>query len=153
MKKLLPLLLLVPMSPVLSDIKQEFVTSAQITVDMPFVTTQKVGTTYSLSGNNITPSVTVGDTTTAGKIGGINVGSLSDGVPAMIQTDTTVTSSGSAFSKTESVIMGDATPSFLMTVALRTCTALYKPTTSILSYSIDSLNAINVNLQLIYVVL
>ena len=111
MKKLLPLLLLVPMSPVFSDIKQEFVTSAQITVDMPFVTTQKVGTTYSLSGNNITPSVTVGDTTTAGKIGGINVGSLTDGVPAMIQTDTTVTSSGSAFSKTESVIMGDATPS------------------------------------------
>ena len=111
MKKLLPLLLLVPMSPVFSDIKQEFVTSAQITVDMPFVTTQKIGTTYSLSGNNITPSVTVGDTTTAGKIGGLNVGSLTDGVPAMIQTDTTVTSSGSAFSKTESVIMGDATPS------------------------------------------
>ena len=110
MKKLLPLLLLAS-SPVLADIKQEFVTSAQITVDMPFVTTQKVGTTYSLSGNNITPSVTVGDTTTSGKIGGINVGSLSDGVPAMIQTDTSVTSAGSAFSKTESVIMGDATPS------------------------------------------
>ena len=110
MKKLLPLLLLAS-SPVLADIQQEFVTSAQITVDMPFVTTQKVGTTYSLSGNNITPSVTVGDTTTSGKIGGINVGSLSNGVPAMIQTDTTVTTAGSAFSKTESVIMGDATPS------------------------------------------
>ena len=110
MKKLLPLLLMAS-SPVLADIQQEFVTSAQITVDMPFVTTQKVGTTYSLSGNNITPSVTVGDTTTSGKIGGINVGSLSNGVPAMIQTDTTVTTSGSAFSKTESVIMGDATPS------------------------------------------
>ena len=111
MKKLLPLLLLVPMSPVFSDIKQEFVTSAQITVDMPFVTTQKVGTTYSLSGNNITPSVTVGDTTTSGKIGGINLSSLTNGVPAMIQTDTTVTTSGSAFSKTESVTMGDVTPS------------------------------------------
>ena len=110
MKKLLPLLLLAT-TPAFADIKQEFVTSAQITVDMPFVTTQKVGTTYSLSGNNITPSVTVGDTTTSGKIGGINVGSLSNGVPAMIQTDTTVTTSGSAFSKTESVIMGDATPS------------------------------------------
>ena len=110
MKKLLPLLLLAS-SPAFADIKQEFVTSAQITVDMPFVTTQKVGTTYSLSGNNITPSVTVGDTTTSGKIGGINVGSLSNGVPAMIQTDTSVTTSGSAFSKTESVIMGDATPS------------------------------------------
>ena len=110
MKKLLPLLLLAT-TPAFADIKQEFVTSAQITVDMPFVTTQKGGTTYSLSGNNITPSVTVGDTTTSGKIGGLNVGSLSNGVPAMIQTDTSVTQSGSAFSKTASVIMGDATPS------------------------------------------
>ena len=110
MKKLLPLLLLAS-SPVLADIKQEFVTSAQISVDMPYVVTNKVGTTYSLSGNNITPSVTVGDTTTSGKIGGINVGSLSNGVPAMIQTDTSITTTGSSFSKTESVIMGDATPS------------------------------------------
>ena len=70
MKKLLPLLLLAS-SPVFADIKQEFVTSAQITVDMPYVVTNKVGTTYSLSGNNITPSVTIGDSTTSGKIGGI----------------------------------------------------------------------------------
>ena len=110
MKKLLPFLFLMS-APTYADIKQEFVTSAQISVDMPYVVTNKVGTTYSLSGNNITPSVTVGDTTTSGKIGGINVGSLSNGVPAMIQTDTTITTAGSAFSKTESVIMGDATPS------------------------------------------
>ena len=110
MKKLLPFLFLMS-APAYADIKQEFVTSAQITVDMPYVVTNKVGTTYSLSGNNITPSVTVGDTTTSGKIGGINVGSLSNGVPAMLQTDTTITTAGSAFSKTESVIMGDATPS------------------------------------------
>ena len=74
MKKLFALLLFLP-SAAFADIKQEFVTSAQITVDMPFVTTQKIGTTYSLSGNNITQSVTVGDTTTSGKIGGLNVGS------------------------------------------------------------------------------
>lgn len=110
MKKLIALICLFP-SAAFADIKQEFVTSAQITVDMPFVTTQKVGTTYSLSGNNITPSVTVGDTTTSGKVGGLNVGSLTNGVPAMIQTDTSVTTSGSAFTKTESVIMGDVTPS------------------------------------------
>ncbi len=110
MKKLLPFLFMLS-APAYADIKQEFVTSAQITVDMPYVVTNKVGTTYSLSGNNITPSVTVGDTTTSGKIGGINVGSLSNGVPAMIQTDTTITTAGSAFSKTESVTMGDATPS------------------------------------------
>ena len=110
MKKLLAIFCLLPTSA-FADIKQEFVTSAQITVDMPYVVTNKLGTTYSLSGTNITPSVTIGDTTTSGKIGGINVGSLTAGVPAMIQTDTSVTTAGSAFAKTESVTMGDATPS------------------------------------------
>jgi len=110
MKKLLTLLFLAS-SPAFADIKQEYVTSAQITVDMPYSVTNKIGTTYSLSGNNITPSVTIGDSTTSGKIGGINIGSLTNGVPAMIQTDTSVTTSGSAFSKTESVTMGDVTPS------------------------------------------
>ena len=110
MKKLLAIFCLLP-TAAFADIKQEFVTSAQITVDMPYVVTNKLGTTYSLSGTNITPSVTIGDTTTSGKIGGINVGSLTAGVPAMIQTDTSVTTSGSAFAKTESVTMGDATPS------------------------------------------
>ena len=112
MKKLLALLLLLaPTSPVLSDIQQKFVTSAQISVDMPFVTTQKLGTTYSISGSNITPSVTSGGSTTSNAIGGLNVGSLTAGVPALIQTDKAVTTAGSAFSLTESVTMGDATPS------------------------------------------
>ena len=112
MKKLLPLLLLLaPTSPVLSDITQKFTTSAQITVDMPYSVTNKLGTSYSISGNNITPSVTVGDTTTSGKIGGINLGSLSSGVPAMIQTDKSITTAGSAFSLTEAVTMGDSQPS------------------------------------------
>ena len=112
MKKLLALLLLLaPTSPVLSDITQKFTTSAQITVDMPYSVTNKLGTSYSISGNNITPSVTVGDTTTSGKIGGINLGSLSSGVPAMIQTDKSITTAGSAFSLTEAVTMGDSQPS------------------------------------------
>ena len=110
MRKLFALFLFLP-TAAFADIKQEFVTSAQITVDMPYVVTNKLGTTYSLSGNNITPPVTIGDTTTSGKIGGINVGTLTNGVPAMIQTDTTITNAGSAFSKTESVTMGDVTPS------------------------------------------
>ena len=88
MKKLLPLLLLAS-SPVFADIKQEFVTSAQITVDMPYVVTNKVGTTYSLSGNNITPSsgiatlpVLGGQTTviSGGTAGSLALTSLSSGV-------------------------------------------------------------------------
>ena len=111
MKKLLALLLLFSPSVALADITQKFTTSAQISVDMPYSVTNKLGTTYSISGNNITPSVTVGDTTTSGKIGGINLGSLSNGVPAMIQTDKSITTAGSAFSLTEAVTMGDSQPS------------------------------------------
>ena len=110
MKKLIPLLFLIA-SPTYADIKQEFVTSAQITVDMPYSVTNKLGTTYSISGNNVTPSVTSGGSTTAGQIGGLNVSSLTAGVPALIQTDKAVTTTGSAFSLTESITMGDATPS------------------------------------------
>ena len=111
MKKLLAFLLLFSPSVALADITQKFTTSAQITVDMPYSVTNKLGTSYSISGNNITPSVTVGDTTTSGKIGGINLGSLSSGVPAMIQTDKSITTAGSAFSLTEAVTMGDSQPS------------------------------------------
>ena len=111
MKKLLALLSLFSPSVALADITQKFTTSAQITVDMPYSVTNKLGTTYSISGNNITPSVTVGDTTTSGKIGGINLATLNSGVPAMIQTDKSITTAGSAFSLTEAVTMGDSQPS------------------------------------------
>ena len=110
MKKLLSLLLLAA-TPAYADITQKFVTSAQISVDAPYSVTNKLGTTYSLSGNNITPSVTVGGATTSGKIGGLSLGSLTAGVPALQATDLAVTTAGSSFSVTESITMGDATPS------------------------------------------
>ena len=105
MKKLLSLLLLAA-TPAYADITQKFVTSAQISVDAPYSVTNKLGTTYSLSGTNITPSVTSGGSTTSGVIGGLNVGSLTAGVPALIQTDKAVTTAGSSFALTESITMG-----------------------------------------------
>ena len=81
MKKLIPLLLLTFAPASYADITQKFTTSAQITVDMPYSVTNKLGTTYSLSGNNITPSsgisalphlggqTTVGSGGTAGSLG------------------------------------------------------------------------------------
>ena len=110
MKKLF-LLLFLAATPTYADITQKFTTSAQITVDMPYSVTNKLGTTYSLSGNNITPSVTSGGSTTSGAIGGLNLGSLTDGVPALIQTDKAITTAGSAFSLTEAVTIGDSQPS------------------------------------------
>jgi len=111
MKKLLALLLLSSPSVALADITQKFTTSAQISVDMPYSVTNKLGTTYSISGNNITPSVTSGGSTTSGAIGGLNLSSLTSGVPALIQTDKAITTAGSAFSLTEAVTVGDALPS------------------------------------------
>ena len=111
MKKLLALLLLFSPSVALADITQKFTTSAQISVDMPYSVTNKLGTTYSISGNNITPSVTSGGSTTSNAIGGLNVSSLTAGVPAIVQTDKAVTTAGSAFSLTETLTIGDATPS------------------------------------------
>jgi len=111
MKKFIPLLLLIFSPASYADITQKFTTSAQISVDMPYSVTNKLGTTYSISGNNITPSVTSGGSTTSGQIGGLNVSSLTAGVPALIQTDKAITTAGSAFSLTEAVTIGDATPS------------------------------------------
>ena len=112
MKKLKAFLILSSLAtPAFAYITAKYVTSAQISVDMPYSVTNRAGSTYSLSGNNITPSVTVGDSTTSGKIGGLNLGSLTNGVPALVNTDTTVTVAGSAFQKQESILYGDATPS------------------------------------------
>ena len=103
MKKLIALLFLFSPSVALADITQKFTTSAQITVDMPYSVTNKLGTTYSITGTNITPSVTSGGSTTSNAIGGLNVGSLTAGVPAMIQTDKAVATAGSSFALTELV--------------------------------------------------
>jgi len=111
MKKLLLIACFMLPSAAFADITQKFTTSAQITVDMPYSVTNKLGTTYSISGNNITPSVTSGGSTTSNAIGGLNVSSLTAGVPALIQTDKAVTNAASAFSLTEAVTIGDATPS------------------------------------------
>ena len=83
MKKLLLLPLVFIFAPTAkAEITASYTTSAQIQVEMPYVITKKAGSTYSLSGSNITPSVTIGDTTTSNKIGGLNLGSLTNGVPA-----------------------------------------------------------------------
>ena len=89
MKRLLPFLFLFS-APVYADIKQEFVTSAQISIDSPYVITNAAPSSYSISGNNITTSTGTGDSVVTNAIGGLNLGSLSNGVPALVNTNKTV---------------------------------------------------------------
>ena len=111
MKKLLPFIFAVAASPAYADIKAEYRTSAQISIDSPYVITNAAPSTYSISGNNITTSTGTGDSVVTNAIGGLNLGSLSNGVPALINTNKTVTTAGSAFSLTESYQAGDVTQS------------------------------------------
>ena len=110
MKKLLPLLLLAT-TPVYANIKQEFVASAQISIDSPYVITNAAPSSYSISGNNITTSTGTGENVVTNGIGGLNLGSLSNGVPALVNTNKSVTTAGSAFSLSESYQAGDVTQS------------------------------------------
>ena len=110
MKKLFALLLFFP-SAAFPDIKQEFVTSAQISIDSPYVITNAAPSSYSISGNNITTSTGTGDSVVTNGIGGLNLGSLSNGVPALVNTNKSVTTAGSAFSLSESYQAGDVTQS------------------------------------------
>ena len=106
MKKFLILLLLA--SPVQADMRHSITTSAKIQVDAAYSSAERIGTTYSITGNNVTPSTTVGGTTTSGAIGGLTADSVTSGVPAIVDTDFTITTAGSAVSLTESLVVGDS---------------------------------------------
>ena len=85
MKKLLPFIFAVAASPAYANVTAKYVTSAQISIDSPYVITNAIG--------------------------GLNLGSLSNGVPAAVNTNKTVTTAGSAFSFSESYQAGDVTQS------------------------------------------
>ena len=110
MKKLLPLLLLAT-TPVYANIKQEFVTSAQISIDSPYVITNAAPNSYSISGSNITTSTGSGDSIVTNGIGGLNLSSITNGLAGVTATNKTVTTAGSAFSLSETYQAGDATQS------------------------------------------
>ncbi len=77
--------------PAQAQITHRLVQSAQVSVDQAYSSAKRIGSTYSASGSNVTPSVTSGSTTTSGAIGGLNLGSLTTGVPAMVDTNYAVT--------------------------------------------------------------
>ena len=110
MNKLLILLLLA--APVCrADMRHSITTSAKVQLDQAYSSVSRIGTTYSGTGNNITPSTTGGGTTTSGAIGGLTADSVTSGVPAIVDTDFAITNAGSAVSLTESLTVGDAVQS------------------------------------------
>ena len=111
MKKLLPFIIFLSPSSAFADITAKYVTAASFSIDSPYVITNAAPSSYSISGNNITTSTGTGDSVVTNGIGGLNLGSLSSGVPALVNTNKTVTTAGSAFSLSESYQAGDSTQS------------------------------------------
>lgn len=110
-KKLLALVLLLSPSSAFANITAKYVTSAQISIDSPYVITNAAPNSYSISGNNITTSTGSGDSIVTNGIGGLNLGSVSNGLAGVTATNTTVTNAGSAFSLSETYQAGDSTQS------------------------------------------
>ena len=111
MKKLIPFILFLSPSSAFAEITAKYVTSAQISIDSPYVITNAAPNSYSISGNNVTTSTGSGDSIVTNGIGGFNLSSITNGLAGVTATNTTVTNAGSAFSLSESYQAGDATQS------------------------------------------
>ena len=97
-KVLLAFGMLLMAAPANADITHKLSTSVQLTVDSPVVQTNRMGSTYSVSGSNITPS-------TVGGLDSLTAGSAVGYTP----TSYGLTTDGSAYTFSETFVEGDAT--------------------------------------------
>ena len=109
MKKLLLLAALCIPSAAYSDIQSTITSSVKLESLSAATTADKIGSSYSISGTNIT--TTSGD---AASVGGF--GSVTNGVPAVTMPSATQTTAGETFSFTQSYLEGDATSGSAPTV-------------------------------------
>ncbi len=90
-----------------ADIHHRMTTSAALTVDAAATSVTRAGNTFSVSGNNVTTTVTPSGGSAAASLGGISAVS-NTGVATFVVPDATQTTAGNAFSYTASVTTGDA---------------------------------------------
>ena len=84
-----------------ADLIHRLTTSTQLSVDGAATQATRIGSTYSVSGNNITAGTMGGLTKSAGD-------TITTAAASQTQGAYSVTTAGSAFSLTESFILGDA---------------------------------------------
>ena len=102
MKKLLLLAVLCVPTAAYCDIQSTITSSVKLESLSAATSADKIGSSYSISGTNIT--TTSGD---AASVGGF--GSVTNGVPAVTMTSASQTTAGETFSFTQSYLEGDAT--------------------------------------------
>ena len=103
MKKFLPIVMLLMTAPLTAkaDLVHKLTTSTQLSVDGAATVATRLGSTYSSSGNNIS-------VVTDADFGGLTAPASATAAATMKQTDYQLTTSGSAYSFSESFTYGDA---------------------------------------------
>ena len=110
MKKLLLLFLFFPVASY-ADIQHSITSSVKLESLSAATSADKIGSSYSISGNNITTT----DSNSAATVGGF--GSVTSGVPAIsFPSSVSQSQSGEAFSYSTSYLEGDATAGSAPTV-------------------------------------
>ena len=109
MKKLLLLAALFIPSAAYCDIQSSITSSVKLESLSAASTADKLGSSYSISGTNIT---TV-DSTSNSTVGGF--GSVTSGVPAVTMPTASITNAGETFSFSQAYLEGDATPTAAIT--------------------------------------
>jgi hypothetical protein len=109
MKKLLLLAILCVPSAAYCDIQSTFTSSVKLESVSAGTSADKIGSSYSISGTNIT--TTSGDTATVG-----GFGSVTNGIPSVTMPSATQTVAGETFSFSQSYLEGDATAGSAPTV-------------------------------------
>ena len=106
MKRIIPFLMmaaLVPLArPVKADLVHRLTTSTQLSVDAAYTSGSRLGSTYTVSGNNIKV-----DTSNSGHFGALTAGSAT-AAPTLDVGTYDVNTAGSAFTFTETYTQGDA---------------------------------------------
>ena len=100
MKKLLPLIMLLMAAPAHADLITKHSTSVQLTVDAAASQATRLGSSYSVSGSNVSAT-----------FGGLTAPASATAAATMNSGTYTQTTAGSAFSFTETFNQGDAIPS------------------------------------------
>jgi len=109
MKKALMLFGMILMSSTAAraDITHRLTSSTQLNVDAGYTQVQRIGNTYSTSGNGVTTTITPSGGSAASDLGGISAISTA-GVATFALPDAVQTTQGNSYSYTQNITTGDA---------------------------------------------
>ena len=105
MRKFLPLLILIFAPVAKADITHKLSSSVQLTVNAAATNVERLGNTYSVSGNNVTTQYTPEGGSATNSVGAMTIASGVGSIPTLSAVQATA---GESFSFTQSFTQGDA---------------------------------------------